>query len=420
MSSLNLLNVFRKRELHDRFRGFINTAALTKEEKQLFKDIGKWYESDTSLLEIDWNVFRGWFFSAAHPKMGETNTNIYNDMLDKLDDYDEPDEAFAKHTMHAFLMRELCGRVSEITLAGYEGEREVEFEQITAVMDEYEATVSKTQDIEEYFVTADIDDLNKHITTGGLSWRHDELNRSVGNLRVGKLVLFGARPNAGKTTWLCDNVTHMASQLDDDEVVIWFNNEEAGEEVKYRLVESALAITGKMIDSDTTRAKAEYEAKVGGWHKILIVDKASLSTKDVEYVLRKCKQKVGLMVFDQLWKVHGFESKHGNEATQMQQKFQWARELAKEHSPIIATHQADFTAEGEKSLTMSQLHMNKTGVQGECDTIIMMGRTYETGEEAMRFFTVCKNKGAYGPVVDPSLVEHRYVKDLKHEVARYE
>lgn len=409
--------MFRNRDYFDRFKGFVNTAALNKEERQLFKDLSKWYEGSEE--EIDWNVFRSWFFTVAHPKMGETNSNIYNMMLDKLDEYDEPDEAFATATIEAFLTREMCGKVSEITLAGYEGERDVELSEVELVLEDYAAKLGRTHDVDQYYVNDDITDLTTSITTGGLEWRHEELNKSVGNLRQGKLVVLGARPNAGKTTWLADNVTHFASQLEDDEVAIWFNNEEAGKEVKFRIVQSGIARSAEQIRLNPVLAKADYERIVGDWHKIEVVDKSDLSVSDVEQVLKSCKKKVGLIIFDQLWKVHGFDKSQGNDATRLQVLYQWARELAKKHGPVITTHQADYTAEGVKELTMGQLHQNKTGIQGECDTIIMMGRSYDIGEEKFRYFTVAKNKGAYGPKVDNSLIEHKYVMKINHEVARY-
>ena len=414
--SLNLLNMFTQREYYDRFKGFVNTSALSKEERQLFKDIAKWYDS-SSTADIDWNIFRGWFFTVAHPKMGENNTDIYNNIIDKLDEYPEPDEAFAKVTIQAFLTREMCGKAAELSLAGYEGDRNTSLEELQEVLDEYSGRLSNTEDVEQYLVNDDIEDLVADVTTGGLEWRHEELNKSVGNLRVGKLVCFGARPNAGKTSWLVDNVTHMASQLEDDEYVLWFNNEEAGKEVKFRIVQGGIKRTSKDIKDDMPKAKADYVKAVGAWDKIQLIDKSDLSIADVERILKQFEGKVGLIIFDQLWKVHGFTNE--SDVQRLQVLYQWAREKAKQHAPVIATHQADITAEGMKELNMSQLHMNKTGIQGECDTIIMMGKSHEPTEATYRYFHIAKNKGAYGPKVDAGLIEHKYILTLYGEVARY-
>ncbi|WP_033928859.1 hypothetical protein, partial [Vibrio cholerae] len=73
----------------------------------------------------------------------------------------------------------------------------------------------------------------------------------------------------------------------------------------------------------------------------------------------------------------------------------------------MVTHQADAQAEGQKWLDMSMMYGSKTAAQGEADTIIMMGRTHEESEKAVRFLTIAKNKNAVGPDVDPSLREGR-------------
>lgn len=413
--SLNMLNMFTDKTYYSEWSGFINRGAMSKEERQVLKDMGRWFESATD--NIDWNVFRGWFFTVAHPKMNEDNTKLYNTMFDKLDMYDAPDDAFAKATVTAFTTREMCGKISEVSLAGYEGDRDVDLEDIQAIVHEYELKLGAVDDVSAMFVSDDIEDLVTAITEGGLDWRHDELNKSVGRLRQGKLVCFGARPNSGKTSFIADNITYMAEQLEDDEHVVWFNNEEAGNEVKYRIIQSALGITAADIAADPARAKRQYEAQLGSWDKIIVVNKSDLSTRDVERVLNKVK--AGVVVFDQLWKIHGFEKTANGDVDRIAKMFQWAREISKDYAPCITTHQADATAEGEKLLSMSQLYMGKTAIQGECDTIIMMGRCHEPGEELIRYFHVAKNKGAYGPTVDPTLGEHRYIKNLRPEVARY-
>ena len=70
--------------------------------------------------------------------------------------------------------------------------------------------------------------------------------------------------------------------------------------------------------------------------------------------------------------------------------FNWARELAKKYAPVITVHQADGSAEGVKWIDMSKLYGSKTGVQGEADAIITIGRLPEEGNK--RYLYVPKNK----------------------------
>ena len=113
-----------------------------------------------------------------------------------------------------------------------------------------------------------------------------------------------------------------------------------------------------------------------------------MSVYDVETLVEKYD--VGLLIFDQLWKVHGFEKDAGNEVTRQTMIFNWAREMAKKIAPVITVHQADGSAEGQKWIDMGQLYGSKTGVQGEADAIITIGRLPEEGDK--RYLYIPKNK----------------------------
>lgn len=129
----------------------------------------------------------------------------------------------------------------------------------------------------------------------------------------------------------------------------------------------------------------------------------------MEAILKKYK--AGLIIFDQLWKIHGFDESSGNEVTRQTMLFNWGRELSKKHAPVIAVHQADGSAEGMRWIDMSRLYGSKTGIQGEADAIITVGRDPATGDS--RYLYVPKNKlkgnnpamrnGKYELIIQPSI-----------------
>jgi hypothetical protein len=121
--------------------------------------------------------------------------------------------------------------------------------------------------------------------------------------------------------------------------------------------------------------------------KVIIFDKADASVRDVETLLEE--NDIGLIVFDQLWKMKGFESE-GEGVARQTALFNWGRELCKKHAPVIAVHQADGTAEGVRWINMAHLYGSKTAVQGEADVIITIGRDPATGDT--RYLYVAKNK----------------------------
>ena len=80
------------------------------------------------------------------------------------------------------------------------------------------------------FVTTDLSSIIQGIfQKSGLRWRLDALNKSLGSLRKGNFGFLFARPETGKTTFLTSEISHMLTQLkDEDGPIIWFNNEQVG------------------------------------------------------------------------------------------------------------------------------------------------------------------------------------------------
>ena len=153
-------------------------------------------------------------------------------------------------------------------------------------------------------------------------------------------------------------------------------------------MQSALGITTRQMFEKPEKVRDVWAERMGRPDKFILFDKADVSVHDVEMLFDKYD--VGLIVFDQLWKVHGFEKEAGNEVTRQTMIFNWARELAKKFAPVITVHQADGSAEGVKWIDMSKLYGSKTGVQGEADAIITIGRLPEEGNK--RYLYVPKNK----------------------------
>jgi hypothetical protein len=130
-----------------------------------------------------------------------------------------------------------------------------------------------------------------------------------------------------------------------------------------------------------------------------------------------------MIVFDQLDKVVGFDSKSkGGERDDLRlgALYQWARELSHEYGPVIAASQASDTAEGEQWIYQNQLRGSRTDKAGEADAIITIGKVHEPTKENTRYIHVPKNKLHGGT---RSIEKERHGKwevTIKPEIARYE
>jgi replicative DNA helicase len=264
---------------------------------------------------------------------------------------------------------------------------------------------------EDEFVSFDLDKLEKEVfSEGGLKWRLTSLNRSLGPLRKGNMGFIFARPETGKTTFLASEITFMAEQT--DRPIIWFNNEQPGNEVAYRLYSSCLGVSVANVRQHKERAqKAFYERTRGN---ILLKDKGHITRVDVERIVRKTNP--SLIIFDQLDKIQGFNADRDD--LHLGAIYQWARELAKDYAPVIGVSQADGSAGGIKYLNMEHVANAKTAKQAEADWILGIGYTYGDSPN-VRGFSICKNKLLGGDQTVAALRHGKWETLIDGDIGRY-
>ncbi len=415
---IELLKILENKDIYNKYSNLIKEHTVTKETKQIISDIKAFFKDNPTVTDIDWSKFSTWFCVIKHPTYKPEKIELYRSILATVAIVPvDPD--FKDAILKKFIERDYAAKISEISLKVYEGDDSVSLSEVTTVINSYNTETGKIDDLDRSLITEDISELASHVLTGpGYDWRMDCLNKSLGPLRKGDFIVVGARPDTGKTTFLAAEATHIAPQLKEDEHVIWFNNEEDGRKVRWRGIQSALGWTREDMLLDLVRTREEYIKLMGNLNKILIVDKAALYIQDINDILKKYK--AGLIIFDQLRKVHGFESEAGNEAIRLQMLFQQGREWAKEFAPVINVHQARGDAEGAKWIEMNQFDNSQTGIQGEADAIITIGRSHEPGYEKSRFIYVPKNKLSGGPKSDESFRNGKFEVLIRPEIARYE
>lgn len=298
---------------------------------------------------------------------------------------------------------------------------------------DYDELVNKTRhlgetpqvsQLEKCIVRKTLTELYENSTTKpGLRWRLGTLNRMLGSLRKGNLGVIFARPESGKTTFLVSELSYFAQQLlerkrdfDGEHVgpILWFNNEEGGEQVLIRIQQGALGLTREDLFADLQGNERKFLENGGGF--LTLVDSADIHRKQVEILCEEYQP--SCIVFDQLDKVKGFVNER--EDLRLGSIYIWARELAKRYCPVIAVSQADASGEGKKWLNMDNVANAKTAKQAEADWILGIGKTHNVVEENMRFLHLSKNKLPGDLDTDPNLRHGRETVRILPEIARYE
>lgn len=413
-----LLHILKKRVDFFRYKPFIKEHTIPREIKILLDSLEDYFNKEKSLKEIDFDVFVTWFKLHKIPSLSKEKHSIYDKIFEKLTDT-PPSQADMDATVEFFIEKDYAIKISDHLIKITEGDDTKSILDIEDMMRDYKKEVGKAlEDNEDIFVTDDPEEIIKDVMTGGLEWRLEELNISIGPVRKGNFLIVSAYVNTGKTTFLANEATYMAEQLKDDEVVVWFNNEEEGSSVKYRLWQSALGWTKKQIGASPINTVAELKKVWNGkLDRIKMVDIKDINVSRVEDILDHVNP--GLIIFDQLWKVNGFNDSF-SEVDKMRRLFGWGRELAHNYAPVISVHQADGTAIGCKYPEMHQLYNSRVGVQGEADAIVMVGRDLDPSEpEEVRGIRVAKNKLPGGPRSEEKERHAIWEVDIDIEHARY-
>ena len=340
--------------------------------------------------------------------------SFYTSVLNNLASHDSGD-ATSMELLSTLVKRR---KLKELSLAAYEcSEGRLPADNFDALVASFKALpegpVADTDDDE--FVTDDLQELlDAAVSTPGLRWRLNTLNKMMGSLRKGNFGFVFARPETGKTTFLASEVTFMATQLKDgDGPIIWLANEEPGVNVKLRVYQAYFGIDLPTLMSDIAGWSKKFNEETKG--NIKILDRAIIHRTAVEKLCAKWKP--SLVIADQLDKITGFDNER--EDLRLGSIYQWARELAKQYCPFIGISQADGSGEGVKWLTMGNVANAKTAKQAEADFILGIGKQNADGYESIRYLHLSKNKLLGDSDTDPSMRHGKQECLIEPALGRY-
>lgn len=250
------------------------------------------------------------------------------------------------------------------------------------------------------WVRDDINDLlQDDADDRGFHWRLPDLNESLRPLRPGDFGILAGRPDTGKTTFVTDQLTHFAPQVDqlfpgEMRSILWFNNEGPGKRIVSRLYQSALNATmaDLVAKSKAGTVAADYLAVTGRPDVIRVFDVHDFWNHEVEDIIRTTPP--AIIVFDMVdnIKFGGGTNNNGTRTDQLlEAMYQWARVIAVKHDCVVlATSQISADGENLAYPTLSMLKDSKTGKQGAADFILTIG--YQQDFPLTRYLGLTKNK----------------------------
>lgn len=405
-----LLQIVKYKAEYQKVIGRVPRESMDKTTVMLLDDFGKYFDKFPEHSRVDLRTFAS-LFTSWHPKLAVEQKHAFATILKRVNQ--DVDDERKSVVMQTLLELRLAADMANLLVDFEAGE----LADLHGSLDAVQTAFKKDAELKGIdFVQPDLDDLLALEAEGeGIEFRLNCLNQSMRPLRDGDFGIVAGRPDKGKTTWLASELTHMASQT--ERSIVWLNNEGPGNRIYTRLYQAALGIP---ISEVVNKHRAgtlipEYEAAIKGdrW-KIKVFDIHGYDNHMVERIVEQ--HKPALVVYDMIDKVRGFPLA-GRTDERLEAMYDWARDLGVKHNFAgMATSQISVDGADMQFPQDHMLKDSKTGKQGACDFIIMIGSVADDAYRAARFIGVPKNKlrreGADG---DPQAVV-----SYKPQIARYE
>lgn len=395
---ITLLQLLRERERFVKLARSVPERALDPGIAALLKDMGAYFHEFPNAVRCEAPQFMTWWRLGRGKKAKEETAAKIGAIMARVDQGCDP-------ALEAGMMRRLAeaaAAADTVALATkYHDGEEIDLRQgLQAIAEEYDSFV--LADADDPTLACDIESLIKEDEDDtGLHFRLNCMNRAVRPLRGGDSVLFAARPDRGKGSWIASEATFWAPQIESvfgpDRPILLCVNEGPGKRVWPRLFSAALNLDmdGLIARSNAGTLRQDYADAIGGnFHAIQIAEVHGNNQWDIEKKLRRVNPCV--VVLDMLANVKwaGTGNNGGTRTDQIiEQQAQWIRDWGVKHDAVvISTVQLSADAEGVQFPPMSAMKDSKTGLQGACDLIIFAGASNDPMLQTSRYMSTPKNK----------------------------
>lgn len=265
----------------------------------------------------------------------------------------------------------------------------------------------------------------------GIKTGFSDLDEKLVGLGKGNMIIVGARPGVGKTSFALNLGTSIAKRT--KKAVCIFSLEMSNEELVSRILSSEAMIDSKSLrKGELTNEEWEKLALTGSLlseHEIYIDDTTSISTTSMKAKLRRIKN-LGLVIVDYLQLMQSESRGEQSRVNQIGDISRALKVMAKELGvPVIVLSQLSRTAEkdgsGKSSTSRTPMlsDLRDSGsIEQDADMVIFLSRDYYgTDPERANLVDVivAKNRhGATGKVTMGWLAKYTKFSTLDKEVAQ--
>jgi len=390
MIDLQLLRLMRVKSDFNKAIGAVKLTQYDARTRKIIKAIDKYYKTYPSHGQIEFESFIP-LFDRLYSDMDKEDKESYKNVIKSMA-RGYPSAEDRAGLLTSIAEHDVAHTTFNIISKYNDGDDVDVAQEIGHVLDRYKLVMGTTTFPE---VSDNIDDLlDGEEDNNGIRFRMDCLNNALRNLRGGDFIILGARPDQGKTSLTASEITYMAPQTEENRPIIWFNNEGNGTGIQLRVKQAALGATVEDLIAmkEAGTLEEEYAKAVGGKRKIIVMNIHGYNTGQVEAIIEQFNPSI--VVYDMIDNIKGFGDAARTDL-RLESLYQWAREVGVKYDVIsIATSQVSGEGADMQYPPMTALKDSKTGKQGACDAIIILGSLESKPVEygSTRWISAPKNK----------------------------
>ena len=337
-------------------------------------------------------------FFANNNSMTTANKQVYQDMFRKIA-REEPLSKDIAQDVLSKLFQQVVGE--EIANLGfnYVNGTEATLEPLRKLLRDYQDDFMPNLKVDWEDISIDTL-LKANDVQSQWKWNIPSLGRWIEGISGGHLVIVGARPNTGKTSFHASTLAGPKGFARQGAKCMILCNEEAYERVGARYLSAATSMSMDEVKANMARAAMLYDEVK---QNIFIKDSTGKDMSWVEAIVKAYKPDI--VVLDMGDK---FAAKTSDKSdVYLKEATIHARNIAKQYKcAIIWMSQLSAVAEGVVRVDQSMLEGSKTGKAAEADLMILISKNRavegQEEEDTQRHLNIAKNKlkgGWHGKVV---------------------
>jgi len=383
---LALVKTLLNRDFYDRHKG------IKCPDKIFTKDVRKIKQSLDAAMEayeyVDLTVADLYaVFNRMNASMTTATRGAYDDLFKRLEIVEPIKEEIAQDTLSQMFQQYVGDQVANLGFDFVNG-TESSLEPLRKLLEDFKDDFTPN-------LRVDWDDnsldtiLDATLLESKWKFNISSLARRVEGVSGGHLILVGARPNTGKTSFHASLLAGAEGFAHQGAKCIVLCNEEAYTRVAARYISASSNMTMTEVRENKALAHKRYESIR---KNVMFKDSTGKGMAWVEAVVKQ--EKPDIVVLDMGDKFADISSERSD--ITLKAAAIHARNIAKQYDCcVIWMSQLSAEAEGKADLNQAMMEGSKTGKAAEADLMILIGKTQQAegeDEDPVRYLNLAKNK----------------------------